>query len=178
MQNFQSLVALIPDYAKDVKINLQTLFSDQNQVLSKKQIFGSALACVYATKEETLIKIIQNEVQEILSESEIKAVKTASVLMAMNNIYYRFTHISEDKEYSQMHAGLRMRGILDHGIEKVDFEIFSLAVSIINGCGMCIDAHANQISKHGYTRTQIQMVAKIAAVINSLVQFLTINKVE
>lgn len=98
--------------------------------------------------------------------------------MAMNNIYYRFLHISADKEYSQMPAGTRMRAILDHGIEKVDFEIFSLAVSIINGCGMCIDAHASQLLKHGLTKTQVQLTAKIAATVKSAAQVLVIQNGE
>jgi len=175
MQNLESLKSSIPDYAKDVKINLQTLLNQENQILTTKQIFGAALAAAYAIKEKTLIKILESEVQNILSDREISAVKTATVLMAMNNIYYRFTHLSEDKEYSQMPAGLRMRGIADHGIDKIDFEIFSLSASIINGCGICIDAHANQLLKHGLSKVQIQMIAKIAAVINSAVQILTIQ---
>jgi lipoyl-dependent peroxiredoxin subunit D len=175
MQNLETLLNSMPDYARDVKINLQTLLSPENSTLSQKQIFGAALASAYATKEKTLIKILQNEAQNILSKDEQKAAQTAASLMAMNNIYYRFSHISADKEYSQMPAGLRMRGILDHGIEKVDFEIFSLAVSIINGCGMCIDAHANQLLKHGLSKLQVQMTAKIAAVINSAAQVLTIQ---
>lgn len=178
MQNLEELKNQIPDYAKDIKINLQTLVSHENQALSTKQVFGSALASAYATKEKTLIKILENEAKNFLSEVELKAVKTAATLMAMNNIYYRFSHLSADKEYSQMPAGLRMKGIADHGIEKIDFEIFSLAVSIINGCGMCIDAHANQLLKHGITKSQVQMVAKIAAVINSAAQVLVIQNQE
>ena len=167
MQNLEELKSQIPDYAKDVRMNLNSLLSQENQALAPKQIFGSALTSAYTTKEKALIKILENEAKNFLSESEINAAKTASILMAMNNIYYRFTHISEDKEYSQMPAGLRMRGIADHGIEKVDFEIFSLAASVINGCGMCIDAHANQLIKHGMSKSQVQMIAKIAAVVNS-----------
>lgn len=175
MENLESLKSLIPDYAKDVKINLQSLVTPENPALTAKRVFGAALTSAYATKEKTLIQLLQNEVQNILSEAEVKAVKTAATLMAMNNIYYRFLHISEDKEYSQMPAGLRMRGIADHGIEKIDFEIFSLAASIINGCGMCIDAHANQLIKHGISKSQIQMVAKIAAIVNSAAQVLIIE---
>ncbi|MBU6339532.1 MAG: carboxymuconolactone decarboxylase family protein [Rickettsiales bacterium] len=175
MKNLEELKSIIPDYAKDVKINLSTLISQENQALTSKQVFGAALASAYGTKEKTLIKILENEVQNILSDVEINAVKTSASLMAMNNIYYRFLHISEDKEYSQMPAGLRMRGIMDHGIEKIDFEVFSLAISIINGCGMCIDAHANQLIKHGMSKSQVQMIAKIAAVINSAAQVLTIQ---
>lgn len=178
MQNLEQLRSAIPDYAKDVKINLQTLLSLENQALRGQQVFGAALACAYATKEKTLIRVLENEVQNILSQAEIKAVKTASTLMAMNNIYYRFLHLSEDKEYSQMQAGLRMQGIATHGIDKIDFEIFSLAVSIINGCGMCIDSHAAQLLKHGLTKTQVQMVAKIAAVVNSAAQVLIIQNQE
>ncbi len=116
--------------------------------------------------------------QNKLSELEINAIKIATSIMAMNNIYYRFTHLSEDKEYSQMPAGLRMRMLLDHKIAKIDFEIFSLAVSIFNGCGTCIDAHANQLIKHGMNKAQVQMVAKIASVINAVAQVLTIENME
>jgi alkyl hydroperoxide reductase subunit D len=175
MQNLENLISQMPEYARDVKINLQTIFNLENAQLSAKQIFGAALASAYATKEKTLIQVLENETKNILSNEEIRAVKIATSLMAMNNIYYRFLHLSEDKEYSQMQAGLRMRGILDHGIDKIDFEIFALAVSIINGCGMCIDAHANQLLKHQLTKTQVQIVAKIAAIINSASQVLLIE---
>jgi alkyl hydroperoxide reductase subunit D len=175
MQNLENLLSQIPEHAKDVKINLQNLLIQENSLLSKKQIIGVALASAYATKDKTLFQTLENEAQNVLSEVEIKAVKTAAILMAMNNVYYRFLHLSEDKEYSQMQAGLRMRGIADHGIDKIDFEIFSLAVSIINGCGMCIDAHANQLLKHGFSRSAIQMTAKIAAVVNSAAQVIAIT---
>lgn len=171
----EQIINQIPEYGKDIKINLQNLLSEQNQVLTIKQIFGIALACSFATKNLHLIKNMQNEVQKFLSDDEINAIKIATTLMAMNNIYYRFTHISEDKEYSQMQTGLRMRMLLEHKIDKIDFEIFSLAVSVINGCGMCIDAHANQLTKHGLNKTQVQMVAKISAIINALAQILTIE---
>ena len=74
-----------------------------------------------------------------------------------------------------MHAGLRMKMLNEHKIDKNDFEIFSLAISIINGCGMCIDDHSNQLTKHGITKSQIQMIAKIASVINAWSQILTIE---
>ncbi len=61
--------------------------------------------------------------------------------MAMNNVYYRFTHLAGNQEYRNMPAKLRMNVIGATGIDKIDFELFSLAVSAINGCGMCIDAH-------------------------------------
>ncbi len=93
----------------------------------------------------------------------------------MNNIYYRFTYMVSDKEYASMPVGLRMQGIANHGIDKIDFEMFSLVASIINGCAICVDAHANQLTKHQIDKKQIQMLAKIAATINSISQVLLIK---
>ena len=171
----ENLLTQIPAYARDVKINLQNILTQENQFLSPKQIAGSALAVAFAAKEKNLVKALENHAQNILSENEISAVKTAASLMAMNNIYYRFTHIIHDKEYAQMPVGLRMQGIATHGIDKIDFEIFSLAVSILNGCSVCIDAHANQLLKHNLSKNHIQMVAKIAAIVNSAAQVLLIE---
>lgn len=178
MKNLEQLKAALPEYAKDIKINLGTLLGEQNQVLTSKQILGVALTSAYAAKQKTLIHVLEKEAQNILNETEIKAVKSATTVMAMNNIYYRFLHISADKEYAQMPVGLRMQAIVNHGIDNIDFEVFSLAASVVNGCGMCIDAHANQLLKHQLSKTQVQMVAKIAAVVNSAAQILTIENQE
>lgn len=174
MNNLEELKTAIPDYAKDVRMNLNSVLSENNAVLTQKQIFGAALAASYATKNQNLVKILEAETAKISTEEEIKGIKTAAVLMAMNNVYYRFLHLTEDKEYVQMPAGLRMQGISNHGIEKTDFEIFSLAVSAINGCGMCMDSHAAQLVKHGLSKTQVQMTIKIAAIVNSAAAVLEI----
>lgn len=176
MESLESLRNAMPDYSRDIKINLENLVSEKNEILSTKQVFGSALASAYASKQKTLIKVLEEEAKKYLSDSEINGVRIATTIMAMNNIYYRFAHISHDKEYLQLPAGLRMRGIADHGIDKIDFEIYSLAVSIVNGCSGCIDAHANQIIKHEYTKQQVQAVAKIAAVIHAVAQTLIIQE--
>lgn len=175
MKNLEELKSALSVYAKDIKINLETLLNEKNQVLSMKQIFGSALASAYAIKDKTVIVVFENEAQKYLSQTEMQAVKTAATLMAMNNIYYRFAHLTSDKEYLQMPAGLRMQGLATHEIDKLDFEIFALAVSIINGCSGCIDAHAHQIIKHGSSKQVVQMIAKIAAIINAAAQALQIG---
>jgi len=175
MKNLEELKLALPEYAKDIRINIETLLSKENQLLNMKQIMGLSLAVSYVARNANLINIFENEAKNILSEIELKAVKTATTIMAMNNIYYRFGHITQDKEYLQMPAGLRMKGLADHGIEKNDFEIFALAVSIANGCSGCIDAHAMQLIKHGFNKSQVQMVAKISAVILAAGQVLLIE---
>ena len=44
-----------------------------------------------------------------------------------------------------MPAKLRMNVIGSPGIDKADFELFGLAVSAMNGCGMCIDSHEKAV---------------------------------
>ena len=101
--------------------------------------------------------------------------KAATTIMAMNNIYYRFVHLASGEDYARMPAGLRMNVIGNPGIEKVDFELYSLAVSAINGCGMCIDAHVAQLEKAGVSKSGIQHTIKIAAVVNAAAQAFAIN---
>jgi alkyl hydroperoxide reductase subunit D len=95
-------------------------------------------------------------------------VLTAAALMGMNNIYYRFLHLVEDAEYSGMPARLRMNAIANPGIPTADFELLSLAVSAINGCGLCITSHERQLRKHEVSRVAIQSAVRIAAVVHGV----------
>ena len=88
--------------------------------------------------------------------------------MAMNNVYYRFVHLASNPEYGTMPARLRMNAIGAPGIEKEDFELFSLAVSAINGCGMCIDSHERVLQQHGVKPETVHTAARIAAVIKAV----------
>jgi alkyl hydroperoxide reductase subunit D len=88
--------------------------------------------------------------------------------MAMNNVYYRATHLVSNTTYRTLPAKLRMNVIGAPGIEKADFELYSMAVSAVNGCGMCLDAHEAELRKHGLTTEQIQTSLRIAAVINAV----------
>ena len=87
--------------------------------------------------------------------------------MAMNNVYYRFLHLSSDKQFSKLPAGLRMNAMANPGVDKADFELFSLAVSALNGCGMCIDSHVQTLLKHDVSAQAIQSSIKLAAVLNA-----------
>lgn len=167
MSNFEHFIDNIPDFAKDMKLNAKSIILGGN-TLTQKQISIIAIACAIATKNKKLTDDVLDHFSSDLSEQEINASKSAAIIMGMNNIYYRFIHIISDKNYEKMPAGLRMNVISSHGIEKVDFELASLAVSAINGCGMCIDSHENVLKKHNVSSEQIQYAVKIAAIMNSL----------
>jgi alkyl hydroperoxide reductase subunit D len=96
------------------------------------------------------------------------AARGAAAVMAMNNVYYRFVHFNSNPEYGTMPAKLRMNFIGSHGIEKADFELFSLAVSAMNGCGMCIDSHERVLQQHGVKAEAIQSAVRIGAVMKAV----------
>jgi len=168
----EALKDSLDDSAKDTKLNLGTvLTTDGAPDLTQNQILGIALASAYSTRNNAVIDAIRTEAA-VLSEAELKAAKAAATIMAMNNVYYRFVHLVSDKEYGKLPAKLRMNVIGNSGIAKVDFELYSLAVSAINGCGMCMDAHVHEVEKAGVSKVGVQSAIRIASVVNSLAQAL------
>jgi len=158
----------LPEFAVDIKLNAKSLLTSSNLTENqKKMIF---LGCAFASKNKHLAEITEKEVVDTLSETEVKACKIAGALMSMNNVYYRFTHLVENKDYSKMPAGLRMNGLTEakHGIAKSDFELIAMAISAMNGCGMCMDSHERILINHDIKAGQIQDAVKIASVVNAL----------
>ncbi len=156
----------LPDYTKDLKLNLSSLLSDG--VLTEQQRWGTLLATALAARNPDLIAAVTADAARHLSPAALSAAKAAASIMAMNNIYYRFTHLASDPDYATMPARLRMNVIASPGVDKADFELWSLAVSAINGCGKCIDAHDQVLRKAGVSREAIQQAVRIASVIHAI----------
>jgi alkyl hydroperoxide reductase subunit D len=152
----------LPDHAKDIRLNISSLVSDQ--IIDDQKKFGTFLACAHATGCRAVIDAAEAEASGKLSAEAQTAARAAAAVMAMNNVYYRFTHLASNPEYRTMPAKLRMNVIGAPGIDKADFELFSLAVSAINGCGMCIDAHEKVLKQHGVSADTIQTAVRIGAV--------------
>ena len=155
----------IPDYAKDIRLNLGTLASETS--LSDQQKYGTFLASALAGRNATVIKDISAWIEDKLSPEAVTAAKAAAAAMAMNNIYYRATHLMQSKDYVSIPAKLRMNVIGNPGVDKVDFELWSLAVSAVNGCGMCLDSHEKVVRKAGLSTEQVQAALRIAAAVHA-----------
>ena len=136
--------------------------------LDGKQIRAVALASAIAGRYVPLTGAVEAFAAEQLSPEETNGAKAASAIMAMNNIYYRATHLIHNDEYGQLRAGLRMNIMANSGLDKVTFELASLAVSAINGCGACMDSHERVIREHGVSAQGVQSVLKIAAVVHAV----------
>ena len=159
----ESLKNRLPDYAKDLRLNLSSLAAEPS--LTEQQRAGTFVACALASRNAETIHAIIAEFGPKLSPEALQAAHSAASIMAMNNIYYRFVHLASSPDYKTLPAKLRMNVIGKPGVEKADFELWSLAVSAINGCGMCIDAHEKVLREHGITAEQVQAAVRIAAVV-------------
>ena len=164
--SIDSLKERLPDYAKDLKLNLSTLANDET--LTQQQRAGTLLASALASRNAAVIRAIEGEVAGQLSDEAKSAAKAAASIMGMNNVYYRFVHLASAKEYKTLPAKLRMNIIGNPGVDKADFELWSLAVSAVNGCGMCIDAHEKVLREAGMGAEQVQTAVRIASVVHAI----------
>lgn len=157
----------LPIYAKDLKLNLSSILTGV-PALTEAQCWGVLLAVAIACQQKTVLHAVAKEAETHLSPEMLNAAKGAAAIMAMNNIYYRFTHMVSNHSYSSMPANLRMNIIGQPGIDKVDFELMSLAVSAINGCGLCMDSHEKTLIKHNISPETIQAAIRVAAVLHGI----------
>ena len=156
----------LPDYAKDIRLNVGSLLNDAQ--LGDQRKYGLLLACAHGTGYRPIVAATEAEVAEKLTPEAANAARAAAAVMAMNNVYYRFVHLASNPVYGTLPAKLRMNVIGAPGIEKDDFELFSLAVSAMNGCGMCIDSHERVLQQHGVKAETIQTAARVGAVIKAV----------
>jgi alkyl hydroperoxide reductase subunit D len=155
----------IPEPARDIKLNLQTVL--QPGSLTPAQRWGVALASAVAAKNHALRDAILTDARSEVGNDVIDDALAAASLMAMNNVYYRFRHLVGKPSYSQMPARLRMQRIARPATNKADFELFCLAVSAINACEACIRSHEHVVLEGGLTEEQVHDAVRIAATVNA-----------
>ncbi|UFN49000.1 carboxymuconolactone decarboxylase family protein [Roseomonas sp. OT10] len=163
--SLESLRNSLPDYARDLKLNLGSLASET--VLTDQQRDGCFVVSALASRSPVVTSALVAEFGPKLSPEALTAAKAAAAIMGMNNIYYRFTHLVGG-DYANMPARLRMNVMAKPGVDKVDFELWSISVSAINGCGMCLESHEKVVRQHGVTQEQVQAAVRIAAVVHAV----------
>ena len=158
----------IPDYAKDLRLNLSSVLTPQGAPgLSEPQLWMTALASAIASRNAELARAVEAAATTRLEPAQAEAARAAAAIMGMNNVYYRFLHLVDDAEYGRMPARLRMNVIGKPGIDRVDFELLSLAVSAVNGCGTCVASHERKVREGGQSREAVQSAVRIASVIHA-----------
>ena len=158
----------LPDYAKDTKLNLDSVI--KRSTLPEEEAEACALSAAMATGNGKLVSFIQSSITNTV---ERDAALTASSLMGMNNVWYPYVEMADDPQLKGLPAQLRMNAISTHGgTTKERFEAYSLAASIVGKCHFCVKSHYDGLKKMGYTVEQLRDIGRIAAVITSVAKVL------
>ena len=162
-----NLRSAMPDYARDLRLNLGSVLSASR--LDPAMAWGAALAAALVSKNARVIGHIAEDARAFIDETHLKAVKSAAAMMGMTNVWYKFTDLIRDSEVKKQPPKLRMNAVLNHGgVDHALFEAWSLAASVVNACGICVNAHASQLNKLGLDAQQIADIARIATVVKAV----------
>jgi alkyl hydroperoxide reductase subunit D len=160
----------IPDYAKDIRLNLDGVIARSS--LPSEDALGVALAAAFAARSKPLVEAFKANTPA----AESNAALTAAALMGMNNAWYPFVEMADDPELKTVRAELRMNAYASSGgVEKKKFEAYALAASIIGKCHFCVQSHYELLKKEGYSVQQLRDIGRIAAVVNAAAQVLAAN---
>jgi alkyl hydroperoxide reductase subunit D len=173
MSSLETLRNALPASAKDIKLNLQSVL--QAESLSAAQRWGVAVASAIAARNPQLRAAVLEQAQREVDAGVLEDAAAAAALMAMNNVYYRFRHMVGKPSYADRPARLRMNRLVNPATNKLDFELFSLAVSAINGCETCVRAHEEVVTKGGLSEDQVNDAVRIASVIHAAAVALEID---
>jgi len=163
MQWIDQLKETIPDYAKDTRLNLDSVVKRSS--LPADEAEAVAVAAAFATGNTKFWTWLH---AQITDRKEADAALTAASLMAMNNTWYPYVEMADDSALKGLPAQLRMNAISTHGgTTKARFESYSLAASIVGKCHFCVRAHYDTLKKEGYSVEQLRDIGRIASVINA-----------
>ena len=168
MSWIDQIKSVLPEYAKDTKLNLDAVVN--RSTLNKDEAEACALAAAVATGNGKIVSVILGNIENAV---ERDAAMTAASLMAMNNVWYPYVEMAEDERLTGLPAQLRMNAIATHGgTTKARFEAYSLAASIVGKCHFCVKAHYETLKKEGYSVEQLRDIGRIAAVMTSVCRVL------
>jgi alkyl hydroperoxide reductase subunit D len=151
-------------YLRDLRINLSNALAYPN--LSKKESLLLALSVGINEKNEQLITAYRSLAEaEGATQEEIAELFSLVSLMNINNVFYRFRHYTGKDYYNQTPAGIKMSIMMNPVLGKEFFELASLAVSALNGCEMCVNAHETSVKQHGASEARIYDAIRLTAVV-------------
>jgi alkyl hydroperoxide reductase subunit D len=165
MEFLSTIKENIPDWAKDVRLNLDGVIA--RSTLSPEDATGVALAAAFAARSPGLVKAFKSG----LSEADATGALTAAAVMGMNNTWYPYVEMAGDAQLKTMPAQLRMNAYATHGgVDKNRFELFALGASIVGKCHFCVKSHFDNLKQAGFSTEQLRDAGRIASVVNAAAQ--------
>ncbi|HEY2580621.1 MAG TPA: carboxymuconolactone decarboxylase family protein [Mucilaginibacter sp.] len=154
-------------YLRDMKLNFASTLTSEHLNTKECALLGLATAVNNNNSPLTQFFTRYAEVQGATAEETGEAVGCAS-LLASNNVFYRFRHFTQKEKYGQIPARIRMQLMMKPITGKEFFELMSLAISAVNGCEMCVNAHEDSLIKLGTTEERIFDAVRIASIVTAV----------
>jgi alkyl hydroperoxide reductase subunit D len=66
--------------------------------LTEQQAWGAAVCSAITARNAQVLEALLSEARKHLSNQELYAAKAAAALMGMNNVFYRFRHLSGNEK--------------------------------------------------------------------------------
>lgn len=165
---FEALANTEHRFLKDMKVNVSNAFTYAN--LTSKESYLLALAVAINDKQPVFIEsFMQLAKDENTTDEEIAEVYACVSLLNTNNVFYRFRHFIKKEYYETSPAGIKMSIMMNPVLGKEFFELISLAVSALNGCERCVNAHEESLVKLGTDQVRVYDAIRLAAIIRGLV---------
>ncbi|MDN5203853.1 carboxymuconolactone decarboxylase family protein [Fulvivirgaceae bacterium BMA10] len=154
-------------YLRDLKLNVKSVLNTEH--LTEKETRLLALAIASNDENAVLQEAFSKQCEEYeASASEIAEAVACASLLANNNVLYRFRHFTQKEKYAQLPGRLRMNIMMKPVTGKAFFELMSLAISAVNGCEMCVNAHEQSLLELGSSEERVFDAIRLASVITSL----------
>lgn len=161
-----ALQSALPAYAEDLRKNLDRLARES--LLSDQQKWGCFLACAFASGTPVLAQAFKAETETRLTPEAKAAAKAAAAMMGMNTVYYGAINLLANHDYRGAPVNLSMTALTSPTVDKMDFELWALAVSAMANCAACLNSHEAELHKRGVTLERMQAAIRIAAVVNGI----------
>src|SRR5476651_1887010 len=153
-------------YLRDLKLNFASTLTSEHLSTKECALLGLSVAINNNNKPLTLY-YTQYAEQQGANAAELAEAAGCASLLASNNVFYRFRHFTQKEKYTQIPARIRMQIMMKPVTGKEFFELMSLAVSAVNGCEMCVNAHEDSLIKLGTTEERIFDAVRIASLVTS-----------
>jgi len=153
-------------YVRDLKLNFSSTFTSAH--LSEKECALVALSIAVNNNNGVLTNFFERlALEKGATAEEIAEAAGCASLLALNNVFYRFRHFTGKEKYTQIPARIRMQLMSSPVTGKEFFELMSIAVSAVNGCEMCVNAHEKSILALGSTEERVFDAVRIASIITA-----------
>ncbi|MGZ3766492.1 MAG: carboxymuconolactone decarboxylase family protein [Mucilaginibacter sp.] len=153
-------------YLRDLKLNFSSALTSEH--LSTKECALIGLSTAINNNNKVLVQFFTRYAEEQgATAAETAEAAGCASLLASNNIFYRFRHFTQKEKYTQIPARIRMQLMMKPATGKEFFELMSLAISAVNGCEMCVNAHEDSLIRLGTIEERIFDAVRIASLVTA-----------